>query len=81
MAKRKVKNVSKLSQLRAWLKLKGSNAWGLLKEHASCDDLWKGLGFIAAGGLLVLGGSLECALSFLLIGWGLLGVIDHFRWH
>ena len=81
MANKKVKNASKLSLLWAWLKLKGHNLWSLVKEHASCDDMWKGLGLVAAGGLLVLGGSLECALSFLLIGWGIMELVDHFRWH
>ena len=81
MARKKVKKANKLSRLWSWLQLKGLNSWSLLKRHASCEDMWKGVGLVAAGGLLVLGGSLECALSFLLIGWGILELVDHFRWH
>ena len=67
MAKKKSKSAG-------WLSL----SWSILKDHASCSDLWKGLGLLATGGLLVLSGSLECALSFLLLGWGALELISHF---
>ena len=67
----------KKSKKAGWLSL----SWSILKDHASCSDLWKGLGLLASGGLLVLSGSLECALSFLLLGWGALELMGHLRRH
>ena len=64
-----------------WLKGKALNLWALLKDHGSCLDLWKGLWIIGSAGLLLLTGSLECTLGFLLLGWGVLELVEHFSWH
>lgn len=64
-----------------WLKGKVLNLWALLKDHGSCLDLWKGLWIIGSAGLLLLTGSLECGLGFLLLGWGILELVEHFSWH
>ena len=64
-----------------WLKDKALNLWGLLKDHGSCLDLWKGLWLIGSAALLFLTGSLECVLGFLLLGWGILELVEHFSWH
>jgi len=63
-----------------WTKKKLSNSSDWLWDKVPSQEVLKGLGLIASSLWLWFTGSLECTAGFLLLGWGLLELLDWYRW-
>tara|TARA_Y100000310_G_scaffold337118_1_gene423346 strand:+ start:1233 stop:1508 length:276 start_codon:yes stop_codon:yes gene_type:complete len=63
-----------------WLKKKGSNLKVWVLYQAQEGGRLKGAGLIASSLLLWLTGSFECTAAFLLLGWGLLELLEYWHW-
>lgn len=60
-----------------WVKEKVSELKEWLVYHSMDMALFEGLGLMSAAALLFFTGNLECVIGFLLLGLGVLKVVDH----